>query len=97
ESEYAAALATLVPGNAGGGSVTVNGQVYTWSGFDELVNALTLILQQNPEADIEITVEETPTATPYCADIAVQVFQQPDGSIDVYSGFSDADPNGFLV
>src|SRR5690606_29594315 len=38
EAEYDAALATLVPANATGGSITVNGQVYRWSNFSELVN-----------------------------------------------------------
>ncbi len=47
-ADYAAALATLVPANASGGTLTINGQSYTWTNFDNLVNLIELIVAQNP-------------------------------------------------
>ncbi len=39
EEDYNA-LATLIASNAPNGSITINGQIITWSNFEELVNAL---------------------------------------------------------
>lgn len=49
-TDYAAALATLVPANASAGTLTVNGQTFAWSGFTDLVNQITLIVTQAAQA-----------------------------------------------
>jgi hypothetical protein len=42
--EYKAALAALVPANASGGTLTINGETFTWTDFDDLVNQVTLVV-----------------------------------------------------
>jgi hypothetical protein len=46
KKDYNKALAALIPANASGGSFSFNGQTYTWANFDDLVNQITLLAQQ---------------------------------------------------
>jgi hypothetical protein len=45
ESDYAAALATLIPANASAGTISIDGRTYTWTGFDSLVNQIKLLIE----------------------------------------------------
>jgi hypothetical protein len=55
-SEKAAALASLVD-SAASGSIQVAGKIYTWQGFTDLAKALTVIAQQNPGAQMNVTID----------------------------------------
>jgi hypothetical protein len=95
--EFANALATLIPGNGGSGTVTVNGEVYTWTDFDTLVNLIVLLVTDSDD-DVVINVipNSDPASPTICDTGSVKVFHLPNGDLEVYSGF-DLLPNGFQV
>jgi len=95
-AEYAAALAALVPGNAGVGTLTFMGVTYAWQDFDELENLISLIVAAGG-GSLEITINPVAQSNLICDDGVVKVFRLPNGDADFYSGFAVRPVNGFLT
>jgi len=96
--DLAAALAGLSPA---GGTLDFNGQSFRWSNFEELRAILTIIIEEVAQAaEANDNGQGGEQASPTTNEIqcgSTTIFQTPDGFVQVYSGFGDAFPNGFLV
>jgi hypothetical protein len=85
------------------GTLTAGGQSYTFLNFEAFINLLTVIAAGGGGGGQVVTVSfDSGSLAPsgpqvICDDGAVKVFHLPDGDVEVFSGFSSALPNGFLV
>jgi len=92
------AIITAALGNAANGTVNINGNTYTWTGFTIIGNNLVIMLPNNATVTFDGGAPAPNTTTPgeICTG-AVKVFRLSNGDLEVYSGFDAAPPNGFLV
>jgi len=87
------------------GMVSFCGNTFTFNSFEQLVNAITLTPGGCNPVEATVITDDGQQATIPLSNTTpneiicenVKLFQTPDGFVQVYSGFGDAFPNGFLV
>ncbi len=102
QSEYEALAQYIISvnGDSGTHEVFINGQKYTWTSFEALVDMLVIAAQQvefEGAAGLSIFVPEEPQSGTLCDDGVVKVFRDVNNNLAVYSDFRTDLPNGFLV
>jgi len=107
QAEKDAIDAFLINTNAGGGTITIVGNTFIWTGFTVLGNSIVFTISVPGGGTDTLSVigpaipgSGTDTLSVGPQEIctgAVKIFRLPNGDLEVYSGFDLLVPNGFLV
>jgi len=95
-----AAFAALIAGkNPAGDNVTIGGVTYEWVGFNSLDTVLLVLAGLGGGGGGGGGGAGGGVSAPSiaCDDGTAKIFRQPNGDLDVFSGFDQLPPNGFFV